>query len=75
MLKYNVSLLNNDCLFDSKDGFDDFSKAVEWSAGRGDKYVVNIEIEKDNEIIGIGHYCWKDGNFYEKTMDVWKVVI
>lgn len=76
MLKYNVILLNSDYrLFDSKSGFKDFGKAVEWSASRSDEYFVDIDTAIDNEIISTEHYCWKDGKFYELTMDGYQIMV
>ena len=69
MLKYNVSLLNNDYRLLAKDSFENFAEAVDWSAGYGDEYFVDVETEMDNKIINVEHYCWKDNKFFEVTMD------
>lgn len=40
---FNVTLSNNNCIFDSKTGFLTIEEAMEWARGRGRKYHVMIE--------------------------------
>lgn len=43
---YNVSLANECCIFDHRDGFETAREAVEFACGRGGKYKVYIDAGK-----------------------------
>lgn len=49
MKKYNVTLSNNSCIFDSCDGFDTVAEALEWASGRSGKYVIQLAKEVNGE--------------------------
>lgn len=42
IMKYEVSLSNDSCIFDSETGFDTIEEAIEWGLGRGHRYVLHI---------------------------------
>lgn len=52
IIKYNVSLVNNSCIFDSADGFDTVDEALEWASGRGGTY----RAELTKEVNGVEQY-------------------
>lgn len=49
MKKYNVSLSNDSCIFDSFEGFDTIEEAIEFSIGRGGRYVIQLDAGKSEE--------------------------
>jgi hypothetical protein len=69
MLQFNAGLMNKDCLFDSKNGFKDLRSALKWSAGRGHKYNVEIEIEADGEVIATQVYWWDNERLLTRNAD------
>ena len=46
---YNVSLANECCIFDHRDGFETAREAVEFACGRGGKYKVYIDAGRSIE--------------------------
>lgn len=42
IMKYEVGLSNDSCIFDSEVGFDTIEEAIEWGLGRGHRYVLHI---------------------------------
>jgi hypothetical protein len=59
---YNVSLANNQCVFDSHSGFATSAEAVDFAAGRGSKYRVYIDAgNADNTIMAT--YYQRRGTF------------
>lgn len=59
MKKYNVTLSNADCIFDSRDGFDTAEEAVRFAAGRGGKYRVYVDSGNPENTIMATHYTDK----------------
>lgn len=49
MKKYNVALSNDSCIFDSFEGFDTIEEAIEFSIGRGGRYVIQLDAGKAEE--------------------------
>ena len=49
MRKYNVTLSNNSCIFDSFEGFESIEDALEFSIGRGGRYVIQLDAGKAEE--------------------------
>ena len=45
MKKFNCTLSNDDCIFDSCDGFDTALEAIEWGRGKGSSYSIQINYE------------------------------
>ena len=42
MKKYDVTLSNKDCIFDSAEGFEGIADVLKWASGRGGTYVVQL---------------------------------
>lgn len=64
--KYNVSLSNKDCIFDSMDGFDTIQELLDWASDRGESYVLQIAREDngvENDWISVAAKC-VDGKMY-----------
>lgn len=47
---YSVTLNNNDCIFDEATGFATIEEAVEWSTGRGGKYVAQYSADGETSM-------------------------
>lgn len=68
MKKYNVSLSNADCLFDSHSGFETAAEAVKFAAGRGGKYRVYVDSGNPENAVVATHYTDK-GSFAVSEFD------
>lgn len=53
IMKYEVSLSNDSCIFDSEIGFDTIAEAIEWGLGRGPHYVLQIGAQ-DGYTVSLG---------------------
>lgn len=42
IMKYEVCLSNDSCIFDSEIGFDTIKEAIEWGLNRGKRYVLHV---------------------------------
>lgn len=42
IMKYEVCLSNDSCIFDSETGFDTIEEAIKWGLNRGNRYVLQI---------------------------------
>lgn len=42
---YSVALSNKDCIFDEANGFATIEEAIEWTTGRGNKYVAHFGVD------------------------------
>ena len=49
-MKYEVSLSNDSCIFDSEIGFDTIEEAIEWGLGRGHRYVLQVGAQGGNTV-------------------------
>lgn len=49
-MKYEVSLSNDSCIFDSEIGFDTIEEAIEWGLGRGHRYVLHVGAQDGNTV-------------------------
>lgn len=62
---YGVALSNDQCIFDSQDGFGTPEEALSWASGRGGSYVVQIENSRDSELgISVNAICTDHGMSY-----------
>lgn len=52
-MKYEVSLSNDSCIFDSEIGFDTIAEAIEWGLGRGPHYVLQVGAQ-DGYTVSLG---------------------
>lgn len=52
-MKYEVSLSNDSCIFDSEIGFDTIEEAIEWGLGRGHRYVLQVGAQ-DGYTVSLG---------------------
>lgn len=52
-MKYEVSLSNDSCIFDSEIGFDTIEEAIEWGLGRGHRYVLHVGAQ-DGDAVSFG---------------------
>lgn len=52
-MKYEVSLSNDSCIFDSEIGFDTIAEAIEWGLGRGHRYVLQVGAQ-DGDAVSLG---------------------
>ena len=49
-MKYEVSLSNDSCIFDSETGFGTIAEAIEWGLGRGHRYVLHVGAQDGNTV-------------------------
>nr|DAM02626.1 MAG TPA: hypothetical protein [Caudoviricetes sp.] len=52
-MKYEVSLSNDSCIFDSEVGFETIEEAIEWGLGRGHRYVLQVGAQ-DGDAVSLG---------------------
>lgn len=64
---YSVSLSNQDCIFDSADGFATAKDAMVWALGRGGKYVAQIQ----NDDVDGAFHSFSVSDDCIRTFDGW----
>lgn len=69
-MSYNVCLSNEDCIFDSRTGFKKFSDALRWSYGRGGRYKVQIDDDRNPEEWG-WNFNTTTGNEDQQSIEWW----
>lgn len=70
MKTYRVSLSDETCIFDMRDGFIAIDEAITWARGRGGKYTIMLDVS--NADVGdavIFHYDDFHGFFYSAAED------
>ncbi len=53
IMKYEVCLSNDSCIFDSETGFATIEEAIKWGLNRGNRYVIQIGAQ-DGDTVSLG---------------------
>ena len=71
MKTYNVTLVNSDCIFDSRSGIETAEEAVAFATGRGGSYIVWVDAGDVTNQIKAKHYTHNESFAVDEGLEEW----